>query len=81
MITIYTKANCPACEQAKALLNAHGAAFVTQRIGQDVLLEQLTGEYPLARSAPVITVNGEYLGGLQQLKEYLGEGREQLILG
>lgn len=81
MITIYTKPNCPACEQAKALLREHGKQFVTQRIGQDIPVEMLTEEYPLARSAPIITVNGEYLGGLHQLKEYLGEGSEQLLLG
>lgn len=71
MLTIYSKNNCPQCDQVKMLLDTHGVEFKEVRVDQipearEFLLEQ--GH----RSVPQIYSNEKLAvpGGFTQLKNY-----------
>lgn len=70
MIEIYSKTNCPACIEAKRILELHGLDFVEYNISEsEELKEELFERLPNARSIPQIFVDGVHIGGKQQLEE------------
>lgn len=66
-IEIYTKATCPFCHRAKALLNSKGAAFNEIAIDGD----RVKREEMIARSGrttvPQIFIGGQHIGGCDDL--------------
>lgn len=66
-IEIYTKATCPFCHRAKALLNSKGAAFNEIAIDGD----HVKREEMIARSGrttvPQIFIGGQHIGGCDDL--------------
>lgn len=66
-IEIYTKATCPFCHRAKALLNSKGAAF------QEIAIDNhpIKREEMIARSGrttvPQIFIDGQHIGGCDDL--------------
>ncbi|PRH58710.1 glutaredoxin 3 [Yersinia pestis] len=64
---MYTKATCPFCHRAKALLNAKGAAFHEIAIDNDPAKR----EEMIARSGrttvPQIFIDGQHIGGCDDL--------------
>ncbi|MEY4474978.1 MAG: glutaredoxin 3 [Pseudomonadota bacterium] len=66
-IEIYTKATCPFCHRAKALLNAKGAAF------QEIAIDNVPAkrEEMITRSGrttvPQIFIDGQRIGGCDDL--------------
>jgi glutaredoxin len=86
MFEVYSKPNCPFCDQAKALLQSRGLEYkeFILDVGQDRRLgveyvdrEEVLALFPGARTMPQIAVyeNGvrKVIGGFTQLKEYLGD--------
>ena len=70
---VWSKTNCPHCEQAKTLLNNHDIAFEERKIGEGWDREQLLEAVPTARSVPQIFLYGKYIGGYAELDNYLQE--------
>lgn len=70
-IVVWSKPDCPHCDQAKALLTSRGITFQERCIGQDWTREQLLEQVPSARSVPQIVINGRSIGGFEQLKAQL----------
>ena len=69
---IYSKKNCVACDQAKALLEAKGIGYEVVDVMTTPSAQALFREKGW-RSVPQIMVGGEHLGGFEQLKEkFLG---------
>ena len=67
---IWSKPNCPYCEQAKDLLNKKGLKFEVRTIGADGWTrEKLLEAVPTARTVPQIFIEDEYIGGFTELKE------------
>lgn len=69
MITVYSKKNCPFCDQAKALLKLKGKEYTEVKIDEDAEAR----EFVLAqghRTVPQIYKDGALLveGGFQGLK-------------
>ena len=66
-IEIYTKATCPFCHRAKALLHSKGAAFSEIAIDGD----NVKREAMIARSGrttvPQIFINNQHIGGCDDL--------------
>ncbi|MFI0488817.1 MAG: glutaredoxin 3 [Yersinia sp. (in: enterobacteria)] len=66
-IEIYTKATCPFCHRAKALLNAKGATF------QEIAIDNVPAkrEEMITRSGrttvPQIFIDGQHIGGCDDL--------------
>lgn len=67
---IYSKENCAACEEAKAILHMKNIGYVVRKIGRDISLAQFLEIFPDAKTVPQIMNGNEYLGGIRELKRY-----------
>lgn len=78
-IIVYSKNNCPDCDQAKALLKSRGLEYDEKIIvseddadGENLITkEDLLKVIPTARSVPQIIIDGALLKSLQELKDIL----------
>ncbi len=73
MFTVYTKENCPRCEQAKSLLATRQLQFEVIGLGEGITRDELLAKIPTARTMPQILKDGEAIGGLAELRRLLGE--------
>ena len=71
--TVWSKDNCPYCDQTKTLLTQRSISFEEKKIGHGYTKEQLLEEVPTARSVPQIVINGKSIGGFTELKRYIEE--------
>lgn len=69
--TVWSQANCPACTQAKAILNAANIPVTVKMLGVDLTKEEFYARLPGARSVPQVFVDDVYIGGLKELQDYL----------
>jgi glutaredoxin len=74
---VWSKVQCPFCDMAKTLLKNKGIAFEERMIGVDWTREQLLEAIPQARTVPQIILNGEYIGGYDQLKAHYNKQDNQ----
>lgn len=85
MFTVYSKPDCPQCEQAKALLTLNNRQFnvVHLDVGQPkvedekyISRDDLLSKFPSARTMPQIdqVVDGQHeiVGGFAELKKLIG---------
>lgn len=72
MIEVYSKSACTFCGAAKNLLKLRGKEFTEYQLGVDFTREELIEKFPTARTYPLIVIDGEYIGGYDQLKARLG---------
>ena len=71
-IILYSKDNCGYCVKAKSLLNNLGLTYTEKKIENFLTTEALYEEIgKQVRSMPQIKINGELIGGYNQLIEYL----------
>jgi glutaredoxin len=70
---VWSKYNCPFCEQAKGLLKMRNIEFEERKIGDGFTKEDLLEAVPTARTVPQIFVNDQLIGGFTELKKYLEE--------
>jgi len=68
---VWSKPQCPYCDQAKALLTQKGIAFEERKIGSGYTREDLLEAVPTARSVPQIFLDDELIGGFAELKQHL----------
>ena len=68
---VWSKYNCPYCDQAKALLNQKGIPFEEKKIGDGYTKEELLEAVPTARTVPQIFLGEELVGGFTELKKRL----------
>lgn len=68
-VELYTKQDCPYCTKAKVLLRNMDIPFSEQKLDQDFTREILLEKFPLAKTFPVIVVDGFHIGGYSQLVE------------
>ena len=66
---VWSKPNCPHCEQAKQLLVTKNINFEVRVIGSDWTKEQLLEAVPNARTVPQIFIDNEYVGGINELRK------------
>ena len=80
-VQIYSKEGCGYCDMAKALLTSKHIPFTEQVLGIDFTREQLLANYSLAKTFPVIIVDGFYIGGYTNLVEHIEKnGVAQLLV-
>lgn len=72
-VVIYSKENCPYCVSAKHILNNKKIAFEEVKLGVDITREAIIEQFPTARSFPIITVDGFYIGGYVELAERINQ--------
>lgn len=67
-VEIYTKAYCPFCTRAKALLQQKGVKYTEYAIDaepalRDVMIERANGGY----TVPQIFINDQHIGGCDEM--------------
>jgi glutaredoxin 3 len=62
---------------AKTLLKNKGIVFEERMIGVNWTREQLLESIPQARTVPQIILNGEYIGGYDQLRAHFNKGKNE----
>lgn len=77
---IFTKKDCPYCVRAKALLATKNVSFTESVIGEDMLRETFMEMYPNQRTVPLILIDGQQVGGYDQLVEYFNN-KPQFLAG
>ena len=68
---VWSKYDCPYCDQAKALLKSKGIVFEEKKIGDGYTKEELLEAVPNARTVPQIFLDEELVGGFTELKKRL----------
>ena len=68
---VWSKDQCPYCDQAKNVLKMKGIEFEERNVSKDWTREQLLEAVPTARSVPQIFLDEEYVGGFQELRQRL----------
>ena len=75
-IEIFTGPNCGYCDAAKALLRENGLAFEEIDLAASPEnIRSFQARLPRARAIPQIFVDGEHIGGLEDLRLHLADGR------
>lgn len=72
-VVIWSKYDCPYCEQAKALLTDRQIPFIEHKIGDGYTREELLEAVPNARTVPQIIINGVAIGGFTELRKYIDQ--------
>jgi glutaredoxin len=68
---VWSKEQCPFCDQAKALLKMKGIEVEERKVGGGWTKEQLLEAVPTARTVPQIFLDDQLIGGFQELKTHL----------
>jgi glutaredoxin 3 len=68
---VWSKNQCPYCDQAKALLKMKGIEFEERNVSNNWTKEQLLEAVPTARTLPQIFLGEELVGGFTELRKKL----------
>ena len=66
-VKMYTKKVCPYCVKAKGLLSAKGLEWEEVSMEDPAIRESFMSEYPTVRTVPQIFINGNRIGGYDDL--------------
>lgn len=79
-IIMYTTANCPYCVRAKELLEQKGLTYKEVRVDLDEELRQDMMQKSGRRTVPQIFINGQPIGGFDDLYELNKTGKLAAML-
>jgi len=68
---VWSKNQCPFCDQAKNLLKSRGIEFEERNINTTWTKEQLLEAVPTARTLPQIFLDDKLIGGFTELRTHL----------
>lgn len=68
---VWSKNQCPFCDQAKNLLKSKGIEFEERNISTTWTKEQLLEAVPTARTLPQIFLDDKLIGGFTELRTHL----------
>jgi len=71
---VWSKYNCPYCDQARNLLESRGVKYEERKIGDGWTREDLLESVPTARTVPQIFLDGRHIGGFTELRNYFQQG-------
>ena len=71
MVKIFGKDNCAYCNMAKQLCESKGVEYEYLMLGEDYQQEEFFSTFPGARTFPQIILNGENIGGFNELRDKL----------
>ena len=69
--TIWSKNNCPYCVMAKEMLDVFDINYQEKVIGEGYSKEQFLQSNPGASTVPQIYIDGQYIGGYEELVQYI----------
>lgn len=67
---VWSKLNCPFCDQAKNLLKMKGIEYEERNVETTWTKQQLMEAVPTARTLPQIFLGDNYIGGFTELKKH-----------
>ena len=70
---VWSKPACPFCVKAKNLLKNKGIEYEEKNIAEGYNIQDLLELVPNAKTMPQIWLDGEHLGGYDQLEAKLNE--------
>lgn len=70
---VWSKDQCPRCDQAKRLLALKGIEYEERNINQDWTRDQLLAAVPTARTLPQVWIGDQHIGGFVELEKYLSK--------
>ncbi len=70
MIEIFGKTMCPFCDKAKALCEKEGYEYTYKQLDVDFTREELFEQFPSAKTFPQIRIDGEAIGGYDDLWQW-----------
>jgi glutaredoxin len=73
IIEIYTRNECPLCDQAKTLLKQNNIEFLERKIGVHISRDLVIGMFPGISMLPICVKDGTLIGGLEQLQNWVDE--------
>ncbi len=80
-ITVYSGPSCPFCDRAKALLKKKGAAFDDINVKADeAKLAEMMQRSNGKRTIPQIFINGQHIGGCDDLYALESAGKLDALL-
>ena len=68
---VWSKDQCPFCDQAKSLLTSRGIQYEERNVSRDWTKEQLLEAVPTARTLPQIFLDDAHVGGFNELRQRL----------
>ena len=68
---VWSKNQCPFCDQAKNLLKMKGIEYEERNINNGWTKEQLLEAVPTARTVPQIFLDDKLIGGFTELRTHL----------
>jgi hypothetical protein len=71
MYEIYTRENCPQCDQTKSFFSTKRIAFKEIVVGKDITVSELKEDFPTANILPIILRDGLRITSLDELKALL----------
>lgn len=74
-VKIYTTSYCPYCVKAKQFFDDLGVEYEEIDVEQDSALRDELAEKYSWRTVPMIVVNGEFLGGYEDVRSLHAEGK------
>ncbi len=80
LIEVFSGPNCNYCKRAKALLESKGAAYTDFDISQPEHRDEFVRRLPRARAIPQIFIDGEWIGGCEDLEMLNEDGRLDKML-
>ena len=72
---VWSKNNCPYCDQAKNLLKLKGIEYEERNINNGWDREDLLAAVPGARTVPQIFLDEQLIGGFTELRKHLTEAQ------
>jgi len=79
-IIVYSKEVCPYCVRAKALLQRKGQTFSEIKITDDKTKDEMIKKSGGRMTVPQIFINGQHIGGCDDLYELESEGKLDALL-
>ena len=80
-VEVFSGPACGYCRRAKALLDGKGVAYADLDISLAAHREEFARRLPRARSIPQIFIDGQHIGGFEDLEILDGAGRLDEMLG
>lgn len=81
-VEMYSKWGCPYCVAAKALLDKKGVSYTEHDVTMDSAKRaEMTQRVPGAHTVPQVIVDGEALGGFDDINALDRQGKLDAILG
>lgn len=76
---LYTMVDYPYANHIRGLLTSNGINFYESIIGVDVFMEEISLLFPGYSQQAVVSIDGELIGGYNDLREWL-DARPQLLI-